>query len=362
MTKSVTWARQFFANDSGSMPVIIAVTLAVLMSFASMAIDIGYAMAAKAAMQTVAKAAALAGARELGRIYEGRTAAQQSTYQLTASDRLLVAGAVRDIALKNPVMGQALEVADGDIQVGRWDAQARSFASTTDRPNAVSVTARKDGTSNGPVTLFLSQVMGVSSLDLAVRDIAALSSIGSVPPGELDLPVAISKAWFDSGHSCGNQIKFYPTGTLEGCAGWHTFTEWPANAKHLKEILNGLTEGTFQSPETIFGETQFVFTGGTVASAFDDIEALYDAHKDANGEWKTFIPVYGDDDDDDGGCSNPHGSITIIGFTTAVVTSVNKAPDKIIEARIQCDVIETGRPGGPDYGTMASVPTIVQSL
>jgi hypothetical protein len=352
------------------MLLVIAVTLAVLMSFASMAIDIGYAMAAKAAMQTVAKAAALAGARELGRIYEGQPFMQQAAYQLTASDRALVVAAVRDIALKNSVMGQALEVADGDIQVGRWDAQGRSFANTTDRPNAVSVTARKDSTSNGPVTLFLSRVMGISSLDLSVRDIAALSAIASVPPGEIDLPVAISKAWFDSGHSCGDQIKFYPTGKLESCAGWHTFTEWPANSSHLRAILRGLRDGTFQSPETIFGQTQFVFIGGTVASAFNDIQALYDAKKDANGEWKTFVPVYDegdggkgddDDDDDDGECSNPHGSLTIIGFTTAVVTAVKKAPDKVIQAKLQCDVIETGRPGGPDYGTKASVPTIVQS-
>lgn len=344
------------------MAVVIGIALVMLLSFASMAVDIGYAMAAKAALQTVAKAAALAGARELGRIYEGQTFAQQSSYQLTNADRSAVVAAVRDIALKNPVLGQSIEVADGDIQIGKWDSQARSFTSTNDRPNAVRIMARKDSTSNGPLTLFLAQVMGISSLNLTVSDIAALGPIGTVPPGEFDLPVAISKKWFTSGHTCGNQIKFYPTGTMEGCAGWHTFKEWPANAKTLKTILNGLKHGTFQSPETIFGQTQFVFIGGTVASAFPDIQALYNAKKDANGQWKTFVPVYDESDEDgDDGCSNPHGAITIIGFTTAVVTQVTGAPEKTIQATLQCNVIETGRPGGPDYGTSASVPTIVQS-
>jgi len=344
------------ADDSGSLPVVIAIALAGMVSFASMAIDIGYAMATKAAMQTVARAAVLAGARELGRVYEGQSFGQQATYQLTTSDRSRVVAAVRDMAGKNPVLGQSLEIADGDIQVGRWDAQTRSFAASSDRPNAVSVTARKDGSSNGPVTFFLAHVMGISSVNLSVTDTAALGAIGSVPPGEFDIPIAISKAWFDSGHSCGDQIKFYPTGTLEGCAGWHTFTDSPANASRLRDILKGLKNGTYTTPEAVFGETQFVFTGGTVASAFDDMEALYDANKDANGEWNTFLPVF-----DHADCSNPHGAITIIGFTSAVVTAVTKNPDKVIQARLQCDVIETGRPGGPDYGTMSSVPTIVQS-
>jgi Flp pilus assembly protein TadG len=237
MIGNVMALRRFLADDSGSMPVVIAIAFAGLVSFASMAIDIGYAMATKTAMQTVAKAAALAGARELGRVYEGQTAVQQSTYQLTTSDRTRVTTAVRDVAGKNPVMGQALDVADGDIQVGRWDAQARSFAVSSDRPNAVSVTALKDDSSNGPVTFFLAHVMGISSVNLAVSDIAALGAIGSVPPGELDLPVGISKAWFDSGKGCGDQIKFHPTGTLEGCAGWHTFQDSPANASTLMDIL-----------------------------------------------------------------------------------------------------------------------------
>jgi hypothetical protein len=356
MAGRVTVLKHLLTGDSGSMPVVIALSLAGLVSFASMAIDIGYAMATKAGMQTVAKAAVLAGARELGRIYEGQTYTQQASYQLTTSDRARVTTAVRDIAGQNPVMGQSLNVSDGDIQVGRWDAQSRTFAAGNDRPNAVSVTARKDGSSNGPVTFFLAHVMGITSLNLTVRDIAALGAIGAVPPGELDVPVAISKAWFDRGKSCGDQIKFYPTGTLEGCAGWHTFEESPANASTLKDILKGLKNGTYTTPAAIFGQTQFTFTGGTVASVFDEMEALYNAKKDAHGEWNTFLPVFDHSD-----CSNPNGAITIVGFTSAVVTQVMKKPDKVIQAHIQCNEIQTGRPGGPDYGTLSSVPTIVQS-
>lgn len=342
-------------DEGGSMAVVIAMILAMLTSFASMAIDIGYAMATKAGLETVAKAAALAGARELGRTYEAQTFNQQPAYQVTATDRSTVVAAVQDIAQKNPVFGQIISIPDSDIQIGEWDSGNRTFTATNTTPNAVRIVARRDATSNGPITMFLAHVMGISSLSLSVVDIAALGPVGRVPPGELDLPIAISKAWFTN-HSCGGQIKFYPTGDIEGCAGWHSFNEHPPSANTLQTILEGLQSGTFQSPETIVGVTQFEFIGGTVASKFPHMESLYNAMKDANGEWKTFVPVYDDDD-----CSNPNGPATIVGFTTAIVTQVTSTPDKAIQAILQCDLFETGRPGGPDYGTSASAPTIVQA-
>ncbi len=345
--------RQLYRDQDGSVAVMIGVSLAVLVSFASIAVDIGYAMAAKAGLQTVAKASALAGARELGVLYEGKTYAQQTSYVLSTSDRAQVTAAVREMAQKNPVLGQAMTVPDSDIQVGKWDFVNRTFTVTNDQPNAVKITTRRDASSSGPITLFLAKTMGISVMNLSVYDIAAMGPIASVPPGEIDLPIAIAKSWFTSGHSCGHTIKFYPTGTAEGCAGWHTFQDHTSSSQ-LSTILNGLKNGTYQSPETTFGTTQYNFMGGVAASKFSDVQALYDAKKNANGEWKTFITVYDSND-----CSNPSGPITIVGFTTAVVTQVTTSPTKSITATLQCNVTETGRPGGPDYGTNSSVPTIV---
>jgi len=354
--RAVQQRQRFWRDEDGSTAVALAVMLAMLMSFASMAIDIGYAMATKAGLDTVAKAGALAGARELGRVYEGQTFGQQAAYQVTTSDRAAIVAAARDIAQKNPVLGHAIGLGDSDIQVGEWDMSRRTFTATDDRPNAVRVAARRDTTHNGPVTTFLANVLGISSLSVSAVDIAALGPVGSVPPGELDLPIAVSKAWFTDGHRCGNAIKFYPTGTLEGCAAWHSFQETPSSANTLQQILTGLQDGTYQSPETIVGVTQYEFIGGTVASKFSSMQSLYNAKKDASGQWKTFVTVYDDTD-----CSNPSGPATIVGFTTAIVTQITSTPDKSIQAVLQCNLIETGRPGGPDYGTGASAPTIVQA-
>jgi hypothetical protein len=66
------------------------------------------------------------------------------------------------------------------------------------------------------------------------------------------------------------------------------------------------------------------------------------------------IPIYDSDD-----CGNPSGSITIVGFATATVTEVIEAPAKQIMAKVTCDKILDGRPGGTMVnGTMSPLSTI----
>ena len=124
----------------------------------------------------------------------------------------------------------------------------------------------------------------------------------------------------------------------------------------MRNILNGLEQNTYTTPEVLIGQSPFAFIGGSVAGAFNDMESLYDAKKDpVTGEWKTFIVVYDRDD-----CSNPSGLITIVGFTTAVITAVLTVPDQEIITDLACDAIETGRGGeAPDFGTLGSVPALV---
>ena len=145
----------------------------------------------------------------------------------------------------------------------------------------------------------------------------------------------------------------------QGCAGWHTFTDGPANANELRKVLTGLRNNTYYSPEVIAGQTQLEFSGGTLSSVFDEMKALYEAKKDqGTGEWNVKIPVYDSDD-----CSNPSGAIKIVGFATATVTKVIEAPDKEIIAKVTCDKIEEGRPGGTmgggGFSPLSTAPALV---
>lgn len=342
-------------NQNGAVAPMFALSVVPFVAFTSLVIDVGYALVTRAQLQNIADAAALTAAHKLGSIYENVPFAQQPDFQLTTSQLASIEAAADSIAQKNIAAGTNISIPSSDVETGLWDAATGTFTPSAAGATGVRVTARRDGIANGPISTFFGGVVGVNTLDVSASAIAALTGTSRTPPGGLGTPFAISEYWFTQGTPCGSQIKFAPTGTLDGCAGWHTFTESPANASTLSSIVTGLEDGAFQSPETIVNKTQFEFTGGTVSSAFDELESLFNANKDANGEWKVLVPVYKRSD-----CSNPSGPITISGFSTAVITEVLTAPDKKITATVMCDIVDVGRGGGANFGTKGSIPTLVQ--
>ena len=72
--------------------------------------------------------------------------------------------------------------------------------------------------------------------------------------------------------------------------------------------------------------------------------------------WTTAVAVF---DDSAVGCS-PHGSVTIIGFATITITSVQGPPANTVFGKVECDNIVPGRGGGGNYGTKGSIPGLVQ--
>ncbi len=179
----------------------------------------------------------------------------------------------------------------------------------------------------------------------------------TVPAGALPFPVAISKWWFQS-HYCGanSHVRLYPTGQQSGetvynsdsCAGWHTYMDYPPSASVLRGILDGLRLGTYTSPSSEAGVTQFNFTGGAITTAFTKMVSLYNARKDANGRWTFLLPVYDAFD-----CSTPSGPINIVGFATATITSVSTT-QSTIDANVECSFTAVGETGGPNYLTLVS--------
>lgn len=348
-------------NEKGVVAIIVAISLVMFIGFTALAVDIGYLMVTRNELQNVADAAALAATRQLGVIYKDMSYEEQRASVCDPATIVTVANAV---ALQNQAGGMNITIDAADVVIGQWDTETRVLTPTLNQPNAVRVIARKDNNANGPITTFFAGVLGINTADVTAFATAALTGQKTAESGRLPLPVGISNAWFQP-DSCDQLIKFYPTGTLEGCAGWHTYTTSPSSAAKLRNILDGLTNGTYRSPEVIAGETQFVFTGGTVASAFPDMVELFDAMKGLNDDfldadndpntWTTAIPVYDMDN-----CSNPHGAITIVGFATATIYEVTTCPEKTIGAQVKCEYVAPGRSGGGNFGTLGDVPKLVE--
>ena len=343
------------SNDQGAIAAITAIFLLVLLAFAAAVIDVGHALVARNELQNVADAGALAGTRALGRIYEGMTPAVQQTYTLTSGDRATIVAAVQATAVANQVAGVPIAINAADIAVGTWSTATRTHTATVNQPKAVQVLARRDGSANGPISTFLANVVGLSSTNVRAVATAAMTAVGQTGPGQLDVPFAISTFYFTQ-FGCGNAIQFYPNnGTPQACAAWQTFTQSPSNANTLRSIIDGLRTGTFQAPATVPGDTLYA-TNGNVASAFPNLIQLYNAKKDANGNWDVFVPVY-----DSPNCIPPNGPIQIVGYAAVRITNVQGAPNFLITGTVQCNILEgntTG--GGTPYGVFSSIPGLVE--
>ena len=405
-------------DQKGATAILVAIVIVVLISFTALAIDLGYLYATRNELQNIADAAALAGAGQLGYIYKNGTPYDDTTHSAAVIQK---AG---DIAQANQAGGKTpIIILPAEIQIGYWnrdpsDPSADPFTPYPDSdghpdqdPFAVRVKARRDSTINEKVSTFFAKIFGISSVAISNVATAALGGLSHVGEGEVELPIAISYEWFDEDY-CGQPIKFHPTSDSSGCAGWTMFEgDKPFNT--IKEVVEGMvkeeeTGDGFESPEIDFDEEPVVFfdfTGGDIAALFtgapSPLQFLFDEHKffdprfpddeensvewaggdnvsavDDDGElivndsnepytlndgdwgrwhWETLVLVHADPCSD-----NPNQSIKIIGAAKTYVTKMIGPPDKIIEAEIICNLIEFGRGSGDPYGTLGSIPHLVQ--
>jgi len=343
-------------NSRGVTAVVVAIFLTVLLAMGAAAIDIGHALVARNELQNVSDAAALAGTRALGIIYEGMTPAAQQSYVLTGGDQAIVVAAVQATANANSAAGVSITIAPSDIAIGTWNLATRTHTPTVNQPKAVRVMSRRDASANGAISTFLANVVGMSSLSVGAVATADMTAVGQTAPGQLDVPFAISEYYFTQ-FGCGDTIQFHPNnGTPQACAAWQTFDQSPSNANRLRNIIDGMIDGTYQSPATAPGDS-LNFTNGNVASAFPNLINLYNAKKDANGNWDVFVPVYESPD-----CAPPNGAIPIIGYAEVRINNVQGNPIFQISGTILCNIFEGNTSGGgPPYGpVLSTIPGLVE--
>jgi Flp pilus assembly protein TadG len=348
-------------DNKGTVTITVVLSMILLLSFAAFAVDVGYMMVRRNELQNIADTAALAAAGELGTIYTTMSYTDALAYSPPSGDLLLKAQEVASTTGFNGV-----NIRSADFRLGRWDYTTHTFTPTLIGPTAVNVTARKDGVANGPFTTLLGGVLGMGSFNVSATATASLTSLLTVPEGGLPIPVGISYAWFSHDY-CDQPIKLYPTNDPAGCAGWHVYNQTPSSANILRKTIDGLTNQTYASPATTAGAIQYDFTGGNIANALRNMTTLFNTMKVINkppldmdndpSTWTAAVPVYDSDN-----CSNPNGTMTIVGFSTITITSVTSPPaPQEIWAKVVCDSIVKGPGGGGlTLGTMGHIPNLVQ--
>lgn len=329
-------------NQRGIAAIMVALAIVVLLGMAALAVDIGYRNVAQNELQNIADAAALAGAGELSRQYLAS--------DFTAVQEDLIVAIAQAVADSN-ASGFGIEV-----QIGTWRNRNEGFIGTlNNRPNAVRAIARRGSDGNSQIPTFFAKIWNIAGLDAQADAVAALTGASEIAEGELEIPVGISQQWFTD-NFCDQNIQFYPTSGTEGCAGWHVYDTWPANAEKLRDdILGGLLSGDFTPPALDLDDNpSFAFTGGNLSALLDVMIDLFNAFKDDDGVWRTEVVVYGED------CGeNPNQTISVVGFASVEITAV-EGPPPVLSATAQCGKITPGAGGGNYYGTWGSIPGLVE--
>ena len=163
------------ADRRGNTLAILAILLPVLIGFVALSADVAVTAATRAQLQTVADAAALAGADQLAtsnRLKQGyvpTTEAAQAQSQAQATGQ-----ANRALDRAAVVLTNANNDPSGDIVLGTLDPTVKGStlvvtAQPTATTNSVQVTARRDPNHGGIVPSFFAQVLGIGGTPVAVQ-------------------------------------------------------------------------------------------------------------------------------------------------------------------------------------------------
>lgn len=154
------------AHRRGWVAVFIAIVLTAVFAIVGVALDTAWTQATTQQLHAAADAAALAGAQQV--------MADSQNNQFAATRQLAV-----DTAVANTAGGVALVIDPnpandpaGDVVVGIWDSQAKTFTPDTVAPDAVQVTTRRASSQNGPLGLFFGGMFGTASVQVSRSAIA----------------------------------------------------------------------------------------------------------------------------------------------------------------------------------------------
>lgn len=207
---------------------LLAVPLLGMLAFS---IDIGWILLTKTDLQTAADAAALAGAEKLQKLYVEYTlpnqAAQNAIFTTATTN---TPGSPMDTAEKfasyNRAGNASITMPDNDVSFFFMDAQGnfhknyKGLGLGAGFPNSIAVIARRDGSANGPLSLFFGSVFGFPSKDLTATATATIYSgdvnmLQAIPGVRAHiLPVALDmniwRDFYQTGLSSDGSMHFAP--------------------------------------------------------------------------------------------------------------------------------------------------------
>lgn len=332
-------------QQRGSVSVLIAFMLPVLIGVAAFAIDLGFKAVTKSELQNAADAAALAGA---GTLYRDGT--------LNWSDAIKAA---QDAIKLNSAAGRQLRT--GTVTGGYWNPSSSSptfqvspiSLSPGDSPVISVAISKSEGENDGGSTVFFAKYWGINSLNVSASAIAGRTSPSTIPKGYL-FPLIITQCLYTKywntasippspiikpGTNEPERFQLSSAQKYSGCNGgnWSSLDDVKGGTNVIRSLLD-----TLNTKPLSIGDDAYV-RPGVSNDLFDDVNAC-----SAAGNKKceyVLAPVVAND-------YNPNGPNTILAFACLRITmAINSSKDKYIEVQMSNRCQPTPGTGiGPGYG------------
>lgn len=332
-------------NQHGANAVVITLSLFVLFGFAALSFDLAHIFMVKNELQNAAEAGALAGASSLYNATGEQIQTNANQIAKTVAEANKSENAAVYINYTSGTNGPEIQrghwafaVTDSTYPVEKSYFAANDSTTVIDITqfstlelnandnfiNAVRVVARSQPTS---VILFFARIFGIDILPMAAEAVAYLGYVGTLGPGEVDLPIALCDTSVKDPttglFSCnigrminsGNDATTYNTGAWvdfnqsEDCEGFPS-----ANQTSIEPLIfDDDGECSFDgNPTALILGTDMVATNGNVATLFHD-NSFYGCWKVASNKYcreydeygecldknPTLVPIDRDSDSDD---------------------------------------------------------------
>jgi len=243
-----------YGNKHGTVFVLVAFLLTVLIGVAALAVDIGYVAISRNQLQNSTDAAALAGAGKLGLIY----IAQTWPLSLNSTQEGEIKSVAIAVGQENEAAGQPPNIESSDVIIGYWNSSVNTFSNSPPSgkiPNAVRVIARPSASGSiplGSVTTFFAKIFGISNVTVSATATASLTAPCDINPGAM-APFVLS---YDHPYCDGNPDIVFTGTDPPPCAGWTTL-DGVANTTNMRNLLNTLLTQNSCGIECAHGSTNY---------------------------------------------------------------------------------------------------------
>jgi Flp pilus assembly protein TadG len=168
--------RGLWRNRKGSVAMFIGLATPALITFGGMSIDQGNLTYHHLLLQQTSRAAALAGQTYLASYYAAGGTYSTATMSTINNNINTIVQAMMPTTTYGNVVVTTTSNTTSSVQIGSWDATAKTFTTATSNPNAVKVTVTSTAANGNAVSTLFGVAVGHATIDMTASSVASYAN------------------------------------------------------------------------------------------------------------------------------------------------------------------------------------------